>query len=254
MSGRAAQVAFYALLAVFPAALAILGMLTALDLQAESDALSTLTRSGLPRGAAELLIGEVEQLERRGGWALMFAILLTFYYGGRGLGSVVRGVMLAFSDRLTLVSPLRSGLLGVGITGFMLFVVPLLLVALTVSSSLLVWARSSGAILGTTAELLATLRWPILCLLFQQFIYGLYKLGARSALTWRFVSWGSGCATLAWVLVTIGFEAYLEGFAQLGATYGSLGAAIGLLLYVHLVSAIVLLGAELDAVLAQEQD
>jgi membrane protein len=59
---------------------------------------------------------------------------------------------------------------------------------------------------------------------------------------------GAGLAVLAWLLTSIGFSVYLAYFADYGATYGSLGAAIGLLLYLYLSAAVVLLGAEVNAV------
>lgn len=40
---------------------------------------------------------------------------------------------------------------------------------------------------------------------------------------------------------------YLANFADYGVTYGSLGTAIGLLLYLYLCASVVLLGSEINA-------
>jgi membrane protein len=54
---------------------------------------------------------------------------------------------------------------------------------------------------------------------------------------------------LGFVAVAEGFQVYVTRVTDLGATYGSLGAAIGLLLFLQLTASSVLLGAEIDATL-----
>jgi membrane protein len=50
-----------------------------------------------------------------------------------------------------------------------------------------------------------------------------------------------------WAISSVGFSFYLANFADYGVTYGSLGAAVGLLLYLYLSASVVLLGAEVNA-------
>jgi len=45
----------------------------------------------------------------------------------------------------------------------------------------------------------------------------------------------------------LGFSIYLSSFAGRGLTYGSLGTAVGLLVYLYLSASVVLLGAEINA-------
>src|SRR5215217_4117328 len=54
-------------------------------------------------------------------------------------------------------------------------------------------------------------------------------------------------AVVLWTISSVGFSFYLENFANYGVTYGSLGAAVGLLLYLYLSASVVLLGAEVNA-------
>ena len=61
---------------------------------------------------------------------------------------------------------------------------------------------------------------------------------------------GLGPAVLAvvlWAISSVGFSFYLANFADYGVTYGSLGAAVGLLFYLYLCASVVLLGAEVNA-------
>jgi membrane protein len=52
---------------------------------------------------------------------------------------------------------------------------------------------------------------------------------------------------VAWLIASIGFSWYLENFANYNATYGSLGALVGLLLWMWLSGLILIVGATLNA-------
>lgn len=243
-SGRAAQVAFYGLLAIFPGVLALLGLLPLLHLQHSLPTLEAMTRHGLPRGVAELILDEVGHLDARHGWGLVFTVLPALYYGGQALGSMLTGVRQAFGQK---DQPLRDALHGATLTGLVLVVVPLLLLLLTLAGWLLSWVAARG-VLGTGLDsLVSALRWPLLCLGFQQTTRGLYQFAAGNPHNHGLLSPGSLFAAGAWGLGTVGFETFVLAFSNLGATYGSLAAVIALMLYVNLIAGVVLLGAEIDA-------
>jgi membrane protein len=56
-------------------------------------------------------------------------------------------------------------------------------------------------------------------------------------------------ATVLWFLTTIGFRAYLQRFGNFASIYGSLGAAMALLVWMYLISLVILVGAEFNALL-----
>jgi membrane protein len=58
---------------------------------------------------------------------------------------------------------------------------------------------------------------------------------------------GAALAVAAWALASVGFSIYLAQFADYGVTYGSIGAAVGLLVYLDLTASLVLAGAEFNA-------
>ncbi len=76
----------------------------------------------------------------------------------------------------------------------------------------------------------------------------LYRFGpSRRHAKWRWVSVGSVFAALAWLAVSVAFSWYLSKFADYNATYGSLGAVIGLMMWMWLSTSVVLVGAELNS-------
>jgi membrane protein len=66
---------------------------------------------------------------------------------------------------------------------------------------------------------------------------------------WHSVLPGSALATCMWFVVTIGFGWYLQHYADYSVIYGSLGAAIALLVWMYLISLVILIGAEFNAIL-----
>jgi membrane protein len=58
---------------------------------------------------------------------------------------------------------------------------------------------------------------------------------------------GAALCMMLWAISSVGFPFCLANFADYGVTYGSIGAAVGLLFYLYLCASVVLLGAELNA-------
>jgi membrane protein len=108
------------------------------------------------------------------------------------------------------------------------------------------------AYLGFAAEqqagFLPLLRWPVLLVVVMFGLSLLYRFGpSRRDAKWRWVSVGSAFAAFAWLAVSIAFSWYLSKFADYNATYGSLGAVIGLMMWLWLSITVILVGAELNA-------
>ena len=89
-----------------------------------------------------------------------------------------------------------------------------------------------------------------------RFPAALFLLAALLSIVYRFVPdtdrsfWssmpGAIFAVIAWPIASLGFSLYLSNFANRGLTYGSLGTAVGLLVYLYISAWVVLLGAELN--------
>jgi membrane protein len=91
------------------------------------------------------------------------------------------------------------------------------------------------------------LRFPVALSLLGAVLSILYRFGPNTEQRFRSVVPGAALAVVAWAIVSVGFSVYLAEFANYGLTYGSLGAAVGLLVYLHLSASVVLLGTELNA-------
>jgi len=91
------------------------------------------------------------------------------------------------------------------------------------------------------------LRFPVALFLLAVVVSLVYRYGPDAKQRFRSVGLGAALAMVLWAISSVGFSFYLANFADYGVTYGSLGAAVGLLLYLYLSASVVLLGAEVNA-------
>jgi len=91
------------------------------------------------------------------------------------------------------------------------------------------------------------LRFPVALTLLAVVLSLVYRFGPDVEQRFRTVVSGAVLAVVLWAISSVGFSFYLENFADYGVTYGSLGAAVGLLFYLYLSASVVLLGAEVNA-------
>lgn len=242
--GRGAQLGFFALLAIFPLLLSLLGLLSAFDLESQMETLEAFVRQSMPAEQATIVMAEAARIGGRSGWPLAVGVFVSAYYAGRGVLSVLRGVARAFRRPPVEIwkAQIAATVFGGGIMLFLLAI----LAVLTAATAVVAWAGARGLPIGNWG-LLTIVRWPVLILTFHGCTRLAYGLGAGPRWNGRWFSPGSLVATAAWFVLSRGFEAYLEQVMDLGATYGSLGGTVGLLLYFHIVSTAVFVGVEIDA-------
>ncbi|HTY82789.1 MAG TPA: YihY/virulence factor BrkB family protein [Silvibacterium sp.] len=93
------------------------------------------------------------------------------------------------------------------------------------------------------------IRWVIATLTSISVIALIYHNAVPRTQRWHSVIPGATLATVLWFLVTVGFRSYLQHFGDFATIYGSLGAGIALLVWMYMVSLVVLVGAEFNALL-----
>jgi membrane protein len=243
----AAGIAFYGLLAIFPAiaaAIALWGLVfDPQDLERQVSAVS----AALPPEAATILTDQVRKVAAAAGAGLSFAaiggLLLALYSSSKGITSLIEGLNVIYDE------PEKRGfikfyLVALGLT-LALMVMGLVSLALIALLPALIGSLGLG---GFAQTLVVWLRWPLLALLAIVSLAVLYRFGpSRDAPRWRWVSWGAVVATVVWIAGSMLFSIYVRNFAGYNETYGSLGAVVILLMWLWLSAYIVLMGAELNS-------
>ena len=250
----AAGVAFYALLATFPA----IAALTALaGLFTEADAvvgqLQFFTQY-LPDEAALILINQANKVASSSDEGLTLALALgvgfAIYLSTRATTSLIHGLNIAFQEQesrgivafwSTVVLLTASLLFGVVILALLLIGLPTALAFIPVDVG--------------TEQTLAAARWILVATVVIAGMSILYRWGpSRASAKWKWLTPGTMISSGLWFLGTIGFTIYVANFGNYNQTFGSLGGVIILLTWLWLSAFIVLLGALLDAEVDAEID
>jgi membrane protein len=240
-------VAFFALLAVFPAIATIVSLY---GLFADTSTIRghlSLLAGILPGGVLELIGEQISLIVTQGNDTLSVAFIIGFLVA---LWSANSGVAALF-DALNVVygeKEMRSlvrfyattFLITLGMIGFIILATSAVVVAPVVLTFV-------G--LATPAErLLAILRWPLLLAVVGVWLAVIYRFGpSRRDPKWRWVTWGSAAAAILWLAASMLFSWYVANFDSYNKTYGSLGAGVGFMVWIWLSVVIVLLGADLNA-------
>ena len=243
----AAGVAFYAMLAIFPAIIAVVTVygMVADPAQVESQ-VGELAKS-LPAGADQLLTEQLKSVTSAGRQSLSIGLVVSLvavlWAASGGVQGLIKGLNLVYDEQESRgFAKLRGLSLLLTLGAILTAVVAIALVAVFP-------AVVDDLGLGKTGELAASIaRWVVLALLVLVALAVLYRHAPdRANPRWRWVSGGAVVALALWLLGSVGFSWYVDNFGKYNQTYGALAAVIILLLWLFLSAFVVLLGAELDA-------
>jgi membrane protein len=103
--------------------------------------------------------------------------------------------------------------------------------------------------LGSISDVLLRIgRWPVLVAMMLLGLAVLYRYGpSRQSPQWRWLTVGGVLASVTWLAGSALLSFYLANYANYDATYGSMGAAIGLMMWMWMSTIVVLFGAELNS-------
>jgi len=243
----AAGITFYALLALFPAIAALVSIYGLVSDPADISRQLEQARGFLPSGAIDIIGEQVRRLTEHGGGALGFAfvsgLVVSLWSANAGVKSLFDGLNVVYAEQEKR-SFLRLNAQSLAFTlGLIVFA------ALALAGIVVVPVVLNLIDLGTSAQTLISLaRWPVLLVVVILALAVLYRHGpSRDTPKWRWVTWGGAAAAVAWIAGSMLFSWYVSNFGSYDKTYGSLGAAIGLMTWLWLSIAIVLLGAEINA-------
>lgn len=242
-----AGVAFFGLLAVFPAVAALIAIVGfVLDPSDIADQLGKIV-SLLPENAAAIIQDQIVQVtggdETATGFAAVIGFLLALYGATKGMMTLMEGMNIAYDETETR-GVVRLYATGVALTLFL--IVGLLLafgVILVLPAVIGLFGLPDGF---ETA--VSWLQWPLLAVLTMLGLAVVYRFGpSRQDPKWRWVSPGAVLSTILWLVGTIGFSVYAQNFGSYNETYGTLGGVIILLTWLWLSAFIILGGAELNS-------
>jgi membrane protein len=243
----AGGVVFFGLLAVFPA---ITALVSSYGLFADPSTIGANLRTlalMLPEGSFQIVQDQIARVLDKGGTALsatfLIGLLFAIWSANAGVKAVIDALNVVYEERekrgFVRLNLLSLAFTAGGILALLLMVAAV--VAFPLALDHLGLAPESRSIAGLA-------RWPLLFTILLAALGLLYRFGpSRRAPQWEWFSVGTVVAALLWIVGSSLLSLYLSNFANYDATYGSLGAAIGLMMWMWMSAIIMLCGAELNS-------
>jgi membrane protein len=247
VSLTSAGVAFYAMLALFPALTALVSLYGLVadpeQVQEQVDALTQF----VPAGAGDIITNQAQAIAETGQGALtagfVVSLVALLWTASSGMHGLVQALTLAYNEDESRGFVKRRAIsLGLTLVGFVFFA---LAVAVVVAVPIVLGVVGLGAV---GEWLVRILRWPLMGALLVLVLGMIYRYAPdRRTARKQWVTPGAVLATVLWVVASIGFSIYVANFGNYQETYGALGAVIVLLLWLFLSAFVVVVGAEVNA-------
>jgi membrane protein len=250
--GRAAELGFYFLFAIFPALLcasAILGMAARSAHQIYARLLASMALV-VPSSAMDQVLRIFNQTAAASSSGkITFGLLIALWSASVGMSAVqdtLNDVYKIEDSRSFLGARLKAIALTL-LVGALLTACLTSLFGGTFTAALL-YRHISGAAGRLIADSVRLLAWSIAAALLVV-VFGLIYYWAPDwrKRRWRWFTPGAAIGVLSWLAASIVFRVYLRYFNTYGVTYGSLGAVIILMMWFYITGAMLLIGAEVNS-------
>ncbi|WP_151174006.1 YihY/virulence factor BrkB family protein [Pseudoalteromonas ruthenica] len=252
LSLAAAGVAFYGLLAIFPALAALLSLygylFSAADMVEQLDRALSL----LAPASQDLVMSQVQELNAQSQASLSISAIvgfvLTIWSSSKGAQAMITACNISYHEskkRNLFIALLTRFVFAFG--AIIIAVVALATIGiLPVILNYVGFERN----IDWTIKLIT---WALLAAIFLLSLSIIYRYAPhRRAAKWRWLSCGALIATCMWVVASIGFSFYVSRFASYSETYGSLAGVVIMLMWLYISAYIVILGAAINASIEQQ--
>ena len=247
----AAGVAFFTLLALVPALVALVSVY---GLVADPSDVQRLTEDALqaaPTEVQDLVTAQLDSVVNSQPSGLrvgaIVGVVVALWSASSGMQHLMGALTLAYDetdDRKFF--RLRGVALALTIGSVVVF-------ALALAGMVAPNALDDSGAQGTARAVLLVVRWLVLAVIAMVALSVLYRFAPdRDAPRWRWVSPGAVLATVVAVVASIAFSIYTANFGKYNETYGALGAIVVLMLWLYLIAYAVILGAELNCELERQ--
>jgi membrane protein len=252
MSQRAAALTYYAMMSLFPALLVGVAVLGFFGQEAlVNQAANYLKNAGAPPEVVDAVTSALASALKQRGTALgaLLIGLVTALYGASGafgsVGSALNQVWRVEEGRGFVSRKLQN----------LLWTTLLIVLSLVTMVLLFLGGGLASDVLGViglgdnAVTVWNVVRWP-LALLAAMLMYAIVFYAAPNVEIrhWRYITPGAVFGVGATILASAGFFFYVSSFSSYSATYGAFAGVVILLIWLNLSAAVLLLGAELNAV------
>jgi len=248
MTTYASALAYQVLFSLFPFIVFLVALLGFLDLPTFFDWLRQQAEAFLPAQAMDQVNRVITELKQPQGGLLSIGVVVALWTASSGIRATMNALNVAYDVKegrpAWKLYPL-SVLYTIGVAAMMILAAALLILG----PKAMQWLAYQVGMEQLFVTLWTWLRWPVSLFLVTLAIAVVYYVAPDVEQEFRFITPGATLAVIVWVLSSLGFNYYVSNFADYSVMYGSIGTIIALLLYFFISTAVLLFGAEVNAVI-----
>lgn len=248
MTTYASALAFQVFFSLFPFLLFLIALLGFLNLSDFFEWIRQQAQLLLPGQAMEQVNKVIHELKQPKGGLMSIGAIVALWTASAGVRATMNALNTAYDVEegrpAWKLYPL-SILYTIGIAAMMIAAAALFVIG----PQAVQWVAGKIGLEQIFVVLWTWLRWPLVLFLFTLAIAVVYYVAPDVEQDFRFITPGATLAVIVWIVASLGFDFYVRKFSDYNATYGSVGAIIVMLLYFYISSAVLLFGAEINAVI-----
>lgn len=250
LTDRAAALTYYGFLSLFPALIigvALIGIFGTYP-DTYNEIVATL-RDAAPGPVVDLVESALnDAVSSRGGAGglLGVGLIISLYSASGATGAAVRGIEAAYGEEID-SAWWHAYVIRLVLTIALALMFLVAFAAILLAGPMFGWVAENAGISESVSSVVSVVRWPIGLSALLGATLLLYWTGSGRVKRLRRLLPGALAAMTVTVIATFGFNFYVANFSVYGATYGSLGAVIVLLIWMWLNSLALLSGALLNA-------
>lgn len=248
MATYASALAYQVFFSLFPFLLFLIALLGFLNLSDFFNWLEQRAQLLLPQEAMQQVDQVIRELEQPQGGLLSLGAIVALWAASAGIRAIMNALNVAYHvkegrpawKRYPLSILYTLGVAAILIAATALFVI---------GPQAMQWFARQFGWEQLFVFLWTWLRWPFILLLLTLAVSVIYYVAPDVEQEFRYITPGATLSVIAWLAASNAFNYYVRNFSNYSATYGSVGAVIVLLLYLYISAAVLLFGAEVNAVI-----
>ena len=249
--GLAGQLAYFILLSLFPFLMFLVAVASIVvnDPESALRILTERTEGFLPQDAVKLLIDYVDRTLRSAvSGVLLFGILAALTSGSAAAGAIIKATNRAYDLRETRPFWKIQGISILMVLGLALLIAALALVIL--GPGVGGYVQRLTGLPNVFLPIWRIVRWGVAFLAVTFALDILYYVAPNADLPFKWITPGGVAATVLTLISSVVLNLYVANFGHYDQIYGQLGAVIVLMLWLYITGLMVLIGAEMNAVIA----
>lgn len=247
--GRAAQLSYYFVFALFPFLFFLVTLAAYLPLQGALEGLLARIDPFVPEQAMKLVRGQLTNLTtQQRPHFLTLSLALSLWSASRGVDALRAALNLSYDVKESRPWWKVQGI-AVVVTVATSALMLLAVLFITLGTGAGAWLASKLHVDQFWPLLWAWLRWPVTAVGIILVLALLYYFLPDVKQEWRFITPGSVVGTLLWLLLAWGFSIYAENFGSYDKTYGAIGGVIVLMTWFYISGFVFILGGQINATL-----